>query len=98
MVLNDGSEESESKTDIGSGRKKSSSGTKSGSTQKQVKTIRFDDGIRFYIEKGNGIGSPMTMCIFADNGIINNRFVCTVDDYKKGKVVILVNQKPVKII
>lgn len=81
-----------------SGNAKSSSKSKSEESEKapQPKVIEFSGNHKFYRGKGGyGISTPTDDCIYQDGELAQHSYVCTVDEYEKGKVIIMLNKKRV---
>ena len=54
----------------------------------EARVIDVASGYRLYLEEGSGIGAPMTTCIFVDTTTINHKYLCTLKEFKEGKVII----------
>ena len=58
------------------------------------KEIVFDSNMKLWRDKGGqGIFIPMCDCIYTYNWLKEKTYVCTVEDYEKGKVAIIVKNK-----
>lgn len=81
-----------------SGNAKSSNKSKSEEIERtpQPKVIEFSGNHKFYRGKGGyGISTPTDDCIYQDGELAKHSYVCTVDEYEKGKVIIMLNKKRV---
>ena len=74
------------------------SGSKSEKNEKspQPKVIEFSGNHVFYRGKGGyGVLTPTNDCIYHDGALAQHSYVCTVEAYEKGKVIIMLNGKRV---
>lgn len=55
----------------------------------EIKVINIAANQKIYIDEGNGLGAPLTQCIFTDAEFVDHKFLCTVADLKCGKVKIV---------
>lgn len=62
----------------------------------QPKVIEFSGNHVFYRGKGGyGVSTPTSDCIYQDGALAQHSYVCTVEAYEKGKVIIMLNGKRV---
>lgn len=54
-----------------------------------INVINIAANQKIYIDEGNGLGAPLTQCVFTDTAVMNHKFLCTVADFKCGKVKIV---------
>lgn len=55
----------------------------------EINVINIAANQKIYIDEGNGLGAPLTQCVFTDTAVMNHKFLCTVADFKRGKVKIV---------
>lgn len=60
----------------------------------KVKRIELPAGAKLYIDDGQGVGAPMTKCIFANTSVIDHKYICTYQSYRERKTIITVGGKP----
>lgn len=63
----------------------------------KIRVIEIAANQKIYIAEGNGMGSPLTQCVFTDTEFINHKFLCTAADFKSGKVKIMRGGKEISV-